>query len=79
MEKIALEAGPKIDLDDLIEKRDFLGELLRYSNDISGYNLAELLRDELSPLFENPRARRFLDLPDEDKLKRLFHLYNGIG
>ena len=72
VEKIGLEAGPEIDLGDLIKKRDFLGELLKYSSDLSeDSNIIELLRDELSPLMENQRARRFLDIPDENKLKNL--------
>ena len=72
VEKIGLEAGPEIDLDELMGKRDFLGELLRYSKDLSeDSKIVELLREELSPLIENPRARRFLNTPDENKLKRL--------
>jgi DNA repair exonuclease SbcCD nuclease subunit len=72
VEKINLEAGPEMDIGDLMKRKDFLGELLSYSNEISkSDNIADQLRDDLSFLFENPRARRFLDMPDENRLKRL--------
>jgi len=72
VEKIGLEAGPEIDISELMSRRDFLGELLRYSKDLSeDNNIIELLRDELAPLIENPRARRFLNTPDERKLRSL--------
>jgi DNA repair exonuclease SbcCD nuclease subunit len=71
-EKISLDAGPEIDLDELMKRGDFLGELLRYSKDLSEDSKIEgLLSDELSPLIENARARRFLNTPDENKLKNL--------
>ena len=34
-------------------------------------NLEELLREDLAPLFESPRIRRYITSPDDPELKAL--------
>lgn len=72
IDRIGLQAGPEFDLTALIRREDFIGDLLRYSSEVaedSQFN--ERMKKEISILFENPRARRFLDLPDTQKLREL--------
>ena len=72
VEQIQLRVGPEIDPVVRMEERDFLGDLLRYSQELLGKrNLAELLREDLAPLFESPRIRRYINSPDDNELKAL--------
>lgn len=72
IDRIKLRAGPALDPTILMKQQDFIGELLRYSNEL--YEMQDLnspIKKDLTTLFENPRARKFLDLPDNQKLKDL--------
>jgi len=72
IEQIGLRIDPEFDPAIRMKDHDFIGELLRYSTELSADgNFQELMRKELSPLLENSRARRFLDLPDNLRLKDL--------
>lgn len=64
---------PEMDLESMKKRQDFLGEILRYSDELlKDRNFEEWVRTELSPLFEDNRARRFLEYPDAGRLKELF-------
>ncbi|MFC1533472.1 exonuclease SbcCD subunit D [Thermodesulfobacteriota bacterium] len=72
VEQIKLMISPEIALSSRMKKQDFIGELLRYSKELfEEENFEELVKDEVSLLFEDSRARRFLDLPDVRKLRDL--------
>ncbi len=72
VERIRLRITSGSDPAARMKKQDFVGELLRYSSELSdAKNFEELVMNELSSLFEDRRVRRFLDLPDRDKLKDL--------
>jgi exonuclease SbcD len=72
VEQIQLRVNPEIDPEARMKERDFLGDLLRYSRELSGdEHFMELVREDLAPLFEDSRVRRFLDFPEEEKLKDL--------
>ena len=56
----------------LVEEGDFLGELLRYSRELSeDLGFEELAKKELSSLFEDTRAGRFIDYPNRQELRDL--------
>jgi DNA repair exonuclease SbcCD nuclease subunit len=72
IEQIRSTLKPAIDLEMRREERGYLGELLRYSNELAlNPELSILLIKDLSPLFDDRRTRRFLDLPPKDTLVRL--------
>jgi exonuclease SbcD len=72
IEQIKLSINPELDLTSWMKEGDFIGELLRYSHEISeDEHFEELARKELAPLFDDPRARRFIDFPNRDKLRNL--------
>ena len=49
-----------------------MGELYRYSMElIAGEDTGTLLEKELSALFDDPKARRFLDFPKQSRLIEL--------
>jgi hypothetical protein len=55
-----------------MKERDFLGDLIRYSQELLGErHLAELLREDLAPLFESSRIHRYLDSPGDRELREL--------
>ena len=61
-----------LDLSGRIKKQDFIGELLRYSRELlEEENFEELVKNEVFPLFNDSRIRRFIDLPDTRKLREL--------
>jgi DNA repair exonuclease SbcCD nuclease subunit len=72
IDRIRLHAGPRLDPSVLMERQDFLGELLRYSHELSeDLELDGLVKKELSALFENAKFRRYLSPPDKLKIKDL--------
>ena len=72
IEKINLGIGPALDYSHRIKNQDFLGELLRYTEELlEGEDFELLTKKELSSLFDNTRAHRFLDTPNPEKLKQL--------
>ncbi len=72
VEQVGIRVGPELDLAAMIKKQDFMGELLRYSRELlEGEGFMESVKDDLSPLFDDPRARRFIERPGIDKLKEL--------
>ena len=72
VEQIHLRAGPEIDPETKMEEKDFLGDLLRLSREISNEgDFEELMRKDLALLFEDTRARRFIDFPKTESLKDL--------
>jgi hypothetical protein len=72
IEQIRGAVNPPLDLETRREEGSFLGELLRYSRELDhDPELSTLLREELSPLFDDRRIRRFIDFPSRDTLVRL--------
>jgi DNA repair exonuclease SbcCD nuclease subunit len=72
LEQIHLRAGPEIDPETKMKEKDFLGDLLRLSREISNEgDFEELMRKDLALLFEDTRARRFIDFPKTESLKDL--------
>lgn len=72
IEQIRSTVKPPLDLEMLREEGSFLGELLRYSKELAhDPEISTLLRDELSPLLDDRRIGRFIDLPSRDELVRL--------
>ena len=72
VEQVQLRVGPEIDPVVRMEERDFLGDLLRYSQELLGKrNFGELVREDLAPLFESSRIRRYINSPDDHELKAL--------
>jgi DNA repair exonuclease SbcCD nuclease subunit len=72
VEQIQLRVGPEIDPTVRMKERDFLGDLIRFSRELAGdRHLGELVREDLAPLFESSRIRRYLDSPDDHELKEL--------
>ena len=72
VEQVGIRVGPEPDLAAMIKKQDFMGELLRYSRELlEGEGFMESVKNDLSPLFDDPRARRFIERPGIEKLKEL--------
>ena len=72
VEQIQLRVGPEIDRKARMRERDFLGDLLRLSQELSkDQHFEEMLGEDLNPLFHDTRGRRFLDFPGREKLKGL--------
>ncbi len=72
IEQLRLRITPELDLDARMKEGDFLGELLRYSRELSeDLEFEELAKKELSSLFEDTRADRFIDYPDRQELRDL--------
>lgn len=72
VEQIVLRISPEFDSVDLMKGHDFIGELLRYSDELSkDRNLEELVKEDLSSLLDDYRTRRFIDLPDGRRLRDL--------
>ncbi len=72
VEDIRLDVNPALDVAARMKEGDFLGELLNYSQELSqdkGFN--DWIGKELSPLFDDSRVRRFIDMPNKDKLLEL--------
>jgi len=74
IEQIKGAVNPLLDLEMRREEGSFLGELLRYSKElVHDPELSSLLREELSPLFDDRRIRRFIESPSRDTLVRLLN------
>ena len=72
VEGIVDRTGPAMDLAGWAREEDFLGELLRYAREMKEDScLAELSQKELSLLYGDARVRRFLEIPDPQRLREL--------
>jgi exonuclease SbcD len=72
IEKIESRARPPFDIPSLMKNMDFVGELLRLSKELSEDNhFREIVKDDISILFNDPKAHRFLKIPDQNRLKEL--------
>jgi DNA repair exonuclease SbcCD nuclease subunit len=72
VEKIKVSVSPEFNIAAAMEKQDFLGQLLCYSKELlEDEKFEDILKQELSLLFENSRARRFLTLPESTSLEKL--------
>ncbi len=72
VEQIQLAVGPEIDPMTRMKERDFLGDLLRYSRELMGdRHFEDLVREELAPLFDDARFRRYFGSPEGHDLKAL--------
>ena len=72
IENILCRVKPESDLTAWAKGNDFVGELLRTSMELSeGDQIEEVLGNELASLYQNPRARRCLDMPDRKKMQDL--------
>lgn len=79
VEQLRLDVFPDWDMEALAESNDFLGELHRTFLEIScEEGLDDVLREDLNVLFEDPRARRFLERPCPDRLKALLAQAEGL-
>ncbi len=72
VDKIESRARPALDLNILAKRDDFVGELVRFSRAFAeNENPAALLHDDISALFDNIRAHKYLNKPDSRRLKEL--------
>ncbi|MCJ7594385.1 MAG: DNA repair exonuclease, partial [Desulfobacterales bacterium] len=72
IEQVETKIRPALNMADLMRGKDFVGKLLRYSRELSeGEHLQALAERELSPLFDDPRIRRFIDPPGSEDLGSL--------
>jgi exonuclease SbcD len=79
VEQIQTRITPELDMDLLRQRSDFTGELLRCSKDLlEGREFEETMRKELSSLFDDPKIRRFVDIPEAQELKELLKQAEGI-
>jgi len=69
VEKLLVRTRPEVDLAARRESKDFLGNLLCLFDQVrSSPEEIAGLREALGELYENSRAKRVLDLPDDDAL-----------
>jgi exonuclease SbcD len=74
IEKIESRAKTPFDIPSLLKNSDFVGELLRLSKELSeNDHFEEIIEDDISMLFNDPKAHRFLKPPDLDRLKELLN------
>jgi exonuclease SbcD len=79
VEQIQTRISPELDMDLLRQRSDFMGELLRCSEDLlMSQEFEETMRQELSSLFDDPKMRRFVDIPDTQELRELLKQAEGI-
>jgi exonuclease SbcD len=79
VEQIETRIGPQLDMDLLKQGGDFMGELLRCSGELAeSPGFEETMREELSSLFDDPKVRRFVEIPDAQELKDLLKQAEGI-
>lgn len=61
VEQLRLKLGSERDLSHITDKQDFMGELLRFGDEIlEREDLETFIKEDISPLFDDPRARRFI-------------------
>ena len=73
-ERIQLETGSSIDRDQVVQREDFAGDLVRLVDELAQSPEAlDELRRPLRELYDTPRARRYLRdlLPGDDELRRI--------
>lgn len=70
--------GRELDLDSLRQEENLLGDFLRLAGQADESRLEEL-RALLGPLFEDPRTRRYLRQPEQDKLRQWLHAAEQLG
>jgi hypothetical protein len=79
VEQIQTRISPELDMDLLRQRSDFIGELLRCSKDLlMSQEFEETMRQELSSLFDDPKMRRFVEIPDTQELRELLKQAEGI-
>ncbi len=79
VEKISVKTSPELDINTLIEQEDFTGELLRLSEELlSSDNLEQFIKEELSLLYEESRAGKFVALPDKEEAVSLLKAARNI-
>jgi len=72
VEKMRASVSPEFNIAEAIDKQDFLGQLLCNSKKLlANKKFEDILKDELSSLFDNPRVRRVLTFPDIKSLEKL--------
>ncbi|MFH0980080.1 MAG: DNA repair exonuclease [Planctomycetota bacterium] len=72
VQEVEMAARPAVDLADLRDARDLLGQALLIAQEIQGAaDLPEILQPTLAELFDDPRARKALQALSPEKLKRL--------
>jgi len=67
-----------VDLEGLRQEENLLGDFLRLADQADGPRLEEI-RAKLSPLFDDPRTRRYLRQPDDEKLRQWLELVGQLG
>jgi DNA repair exonuclease SbcCD nuclease subunit len=79
VEQLQLRTGPELDMETLRQAKDFLGELLRCSLELGRRDsFDEAVRQELSSLFDDPKARRFLARVEERELRDFLEEAEGL-
>lgn len=77
-ESILDSTGRDLDLDALRQEENLLGDFLRLADQADGPRLEEI-RTKLSSLFDDPRTRRYLRQPDDDKLRQWLEVVGQLG
>lgn len=67
-----------VDLEALRQEENLLGDFLRLAGNPDEELLQES-RKELNLLFDDPRAHRYLDSPDDDQIRRWLHQAEQMG
>jgi hypothetical protein len=77
-ESIQDSTGRDVDLEGLRQEENLLGDFLRLAHQADGPQL-EAIRAKLGPLFEDPRMRRYLRLPEDEKLLQWLEVVGQLG
>jgi len=77
-ESIQDSTGRDVDLEVLRQEENLLGDFLRLADQVDQPRLDEI-RGMLSPLFEDPRTRRYLRQPEDEKLRRWLQAVGQLG
>jgi DNA repair exonuclease SbcCD nuclease subunit len=70
--------GRDVDLEALRQEENLLGDFLRLAEQSDEARL-DAIREVLSPLFEDSRARRYLKPPDDEKLRQWLQAVGQLG
>jgi DNA repair exonuclease SbcCD nuclease subunit len=79
VERVDLQVRPTIDIQARRESQDFIGDLLRFCQELqTDPELREAITQDLSSLYYDRRAHKFLHLPDHQTLQKILEDAEGI-
>lgn len=79
IEQVQLDVKPELELNTLRRGQDFIGEMLLSSKELAeSHHFEKQMQRELSSLFQDPRVRRFVDMPNMEALKNLLGKAEGL-